>query len=104
MEIHSSRSNSSRNSPYDILDIEEDATPETIKKKYRQLSLCEELDRSFTLKQEAHLHATLLVIHPDKTSHERAPEAFDLLKKVQKFYDHSSFQLTFTYAGRIRAK
>ncbi|KAF8532204.1 DnaJ-domain-containing protein [Gautieria morchelliformis] len=48
--------------PYDILDIGEDATPEAIKKKYRQLSL---------------------FIHPDKTSHERAPEAFDLLKKAE---------------------
>ena len=28
-------------SPYDILDLDETATPEMIKKKYRQLSLCE---------------------------------------------------------------
>ena len=28
-------------SPYEMLDISEDATPEDIKKKYRQLSLCE---------------------------------------------------------------
>ncbi len=28
-------------SPYEMLDIHEDATPEEIKKKYRQLSLCE---------------------------------------------------------------
>lgn len=27
-------------SPYDILDLEFSATPEDIKKKYRQLSLC----------------------------------------------------------------
>lgn len=27
-------------SPYDILDIDEGATPEEIKKKYRQISLC----------------------------------------------------------------
>ncbi|EIW57551.1 DnaJ-domain-containing protein [Trametes versicolor FP-101664 SS1] len=48
--------------PYEMLDISEDATPEEIKKKYRQLSL---------------------FIHPDKTSHARAPEAFDLLKKAE---------------------
>ncbi|KAI0367764.1 DnaJ-domain-containing protein [Pilatotrama ljubarskyi] len=48
--------------PYEILDINEDATPEEIKKKYRHLSL---------------------FIHPDKTSHPRAPEAFDLLKKAE---------------------
>ncbi|KAL0954989.1 hypothetical protein HGRIS_003915 [Hohenbuehelia grisea] len=49
-------------SPYDILDLDETATPEDIKKKYRQLSL---------------------FIHPDKTPHERAPEAFDILKKAE---------------------
>jgi len=48
--------------PYEILDISEDATPEDIKKKYRQLSL---------------------FIHPDKTTHARAPDAFDLLKKAE---------------------
>ncbi|CCM01394.1 uncharacterized protein FIBRA_03445 [Fibroporia radiculosa] len=48
--------------PYEILDITEDATAEEIKKKYRQLSL---------------------FIHPDKTSHARAPDAFDLLKKAE---------------------
>ncbi|KAL0954987.1 hypothetical protein HGRIS_003915 [Hohenbuehelia grisea] len=48
--------------PYDILDLDETATPEDIKKKYRQLSL---------------------FIHPDKTPHERAPEAFDILKKAE---------------------
>jgi len=48
--------------PYDILDIEESATQEEIKRKYRQLSL---------------------VIHPDKTTHARAPEAFDILKKAE---------------------
>ncbi|KAL9714392.1 DnaJ subfamily C member 8 [Leucoagaricus gongylophorus] len=48
--------------PYDILDLEFSATPEDIKKKYRQLSL---------------------FIHPDKTPHARAPEAFDLLKKAE---------------------
>ncbi|KAJ3480290.1 hypothetical protein NLI96_g8454 [Meripilus lineatus] len=48
--------------PYEILDLQEDATPEDIKKKYRQLSL---------------------FIHPDKTSHARAPDAFDLLKKAE---------------------
>jgi len=48
--------------PYEILDISEDAAPEDIKKKYRQLSL---------------------FIHPDKTPHARAPDAFDLLKKAE---------------------
>ncbi|KAK0204846.1 hypothetical protein DFS33DRAFT_702213 [Desarmillaria ectypa] len=48
--------------PYDILDLDESATPEDIKKKYRQLSL---------------------FIHPDKCSHQRAPEAFDILKKAE---------------------
>ncbi|KAJ3570494.1 hypothetical protein NP233_g4373 [Leucocoprinus birnbaumii] len=48
--------------PYDILDLEISATPEDIKKKYRQLSL---------------------FIHPDKTPHVRAPEAFDILKKAE---------------------
>ncbi|KZT00790.1 DnaJ-domain-containing protein [Laetiporus sulphureus 93-53] len=48
--------------PYEVLDVTEDATPEDIKKKYRQLSL---------------------FIHPDKTPHPRAPDAFDLLKKAE---------------------
>ncbi|KAI0065316.1 DnaJ-domain-containing protein [Artomyces pyxidatus] len=48
--------------PYDILDISNTAKPEDIKKKYRQLSL---------------------FIHPDKTPHPRAPEAFDILKKAE---------------------
>jgi len=48
--------------PYEVLDIDESATPEEIKKKYRQLSL---------------------FIHPDKTQHPRAPEAFDVLKKAE---------------------
>jgi len=48
--------------PYEILDLTDAATPEEIKKKYRQLSL---------------------FIHPDKTSHARAPDAFDLLKKAE---------------------
>ncbi|KAA1467644.1 DnaJ-domain-containing protein [Dentipellis sp. KUC8613] len=48
--------------PYDILDLDETVTPEGVKKKYRQLSL---------------------FIHPDKTPHPRAPEAFDLLKKAE---------------------
>ncbi|TDL25789.1 DnaJ-domain-containing protein [Rickenella mellea] len=48
--------------PYEILDIDESASAEAIKKKYRQLSL---------------------FIHPDKTSHARAPDAFDLLKKAE---------------------
>ncbi|KAG7089473.1 hypothetical protein E1B28_011155 [Marasmius oreades] len=48
--------------PYDILDIDESSTQEDVKRKYRQISL---------------------FIHPDKTPHERAPEAFDLLKKAE---------------------
>jgi DnaJ family protein C protein 8 len=48
--------------PYDILDIDESATAEDIKRRYRQLSL---------------------FIHPDKTPHAQAPEAFDLLKKAE---------------------
>ncbi|EIN09736.1 DnaJ-domain-containing protein [Punctularia strigosozonata HHB-11173 SS5] len=48
--------------PYDILDLQLSATPEDIKRKYRQLSL---------------------FIHPDKTPHARAPEAFDILKKAE---------------------
>ncbi|KAJ7678923.1 DnaJ domain-containing protein [Mycena polygramma] len=48
--------------PFDILDIDESSTAEEIKKRYKQLSL---------------------VIHPDKTPHPRAPEAFDLLKKAE---------------------
>ncbi|KAF9456621.1 DnaJ-domain-containing protein [Collybia nuda] len=48
--------------PYDVLDIDEAATQEEIKRRYRQLSL---------------------FIHPDKTPHARAPEAFDLLKKAE---------------------
>ncbi|THH33242.1 hypothetical protein EUX98_g963 [Antrodiella citrinella] len=48
--------------PYEILDLTDVATPEEIKRKYRQLSL---------------------FIHPDKTSHVRAPDAFDLLKKAE---------------------
>ncbi|EKM78101.1 hypothetical protein AGABI1DRAFT_42222 [Agaricus bisporus var. burnettii JB137-S8] len=47
---------------YDILDLDVAATPEDIKKKYRQLSL---------------------FIHPDKAQHARAPEAFDILKKAE---------------------
>ncbi|KAH9972818.1 DnaJ-domain-containing protein [Lactifluus volemus] len=48
--------------PYDILDLETSAKADDIKKKYRQLSL---------------------FIHPDKCSHERAPDAFDVLKKAE---------------------
>ncbi|KAI0694627.1 DnaJ-domain-containing protein [Cytidiella melzeri] len=48
--------------PYEILDLDESATAEEIKRKYRQLSL---------------------FIHPDKTPHARAPEAFDLIKKAE---------------------
>ncbi|KAG2147541.1 DnaJ-domain-containing protein [Suillus clintonianus] len=48
--------------PYDILDIDESSKAEGIKRRYRQLSL---------------------FIHPDKTPHARAPDAFDLLKKAE---------------------
>ncbi|KAL4064414.1 DnaJ-domain-containing protein [Scleroderma citrinum] len=48
--------------PYDILDLDVTAKPEDIKRKYRQLSL---------------------FIHPDKTPHPRAPDAFDILKKAE---------------------
>ncbi|KAG5646988.1 hypothetical protein DXG03_001712 [Asterophora parasitica] len=48
--------------PYDILDIDESSTQEEVKRRYRQLSL---------------------FIHPDKTAHARAPEAFDILKKAE---------------------
>lgn len=48
--------------PYDILDIDESSTQDDVKKRYRHLSL---------------------FIHPDKTPHERAPEAFDILKKAE---------------------
>ncbi|KAF8486132.1 DnaJ-domain-containing protein [Russula ochroleuca] len=48
--------------PYDVLDLGPSATAEDIKKKYRQLSL---------------------FIHPDKCTHARAPEAFDVLKKAE---------------------
>ncbi|KAF8969208.1 DnaJ-domain-containing protein [Flammula alnicola] len=47
---------------YDILDIDENATADEIKRKYRQISL---------------------FIHPDKCPHARAPEAFDILKKAE---------------------
>ncbi|KAI6025968.1 DnaJ domain-containing protein [Pisolithus orientalis] len=48
--------------PYDILNLDFTAKPEDIKRKYRQLSL---------------------FIHPDKTAHPRAPDAFDILKKAE---------------------
>lgn len=48
--------------PYDILNLDVSAKPEDIKRRYRQLSL---------------------FIHPDKTPHPRAPDAFDILKKAE---------------------
>ncbi|KAB5594867.1 J domain-containing protein spf31 [Ceratobasidium theobromae] len=48
--------------PYDILGLDTDATPVDIKKRYRHLSL---------------------FIHPDKATHPRATDAFDLLKKAE---------------------
>ncbi|KAH9923294.1 DnaJ domain-containing protein, partial [Fomitopsis serialis] len=49
-------------SPYEILDLQQDASADDIKKKYRQLSL---------------------FIHPDKNPHARAPDAFELLKQAE---------------------
>ncbi|CAG7849207.1 SubName: Full=Uncharacterized protein {ECO:0000313/EMBL:CCA70778.1} [Serendipita indica DSM 11827] len=48
--------------PYDILDIDSSATAEEIKKQYKKLSL---------------------LIHPDKATHPKAQDAFDLLKKAE---------------------
>ncbi|KAJ7593319.1 DnaJ-domain-containing protein, partial [Mycena floridula] len=62
VEVERILSKSFKLNPYDILDIPDGAGPEEVKKKFRQLSL---------------------FIHPDKCSHERAPEAFDLLKKAE---------------------
>lgn len=64
-------------SPYDILDVDEKIPAEGVKKKYKQLSLCVSL-----MFNHSACTYRYLVIHPDKTSHPRAPEAFDLLKKV----------------------
>ncbi|KAG9102607.1 hypothetical protein FRC06_001650 [Ceratobasidium sp. 370] len=47
--------------PYDLLGLDTGATPADIKKRYRHLSL---------------------FIHPDKTTHPLATDAFDLLKKA----------------------
>jgi DnaJ family protein C protein 8 len=55
--------------PYDIIDINESATAEEIKKKYKQISL---------------------FIHPDKCPHLKAPEAFDLLKKAESELSESA--------------
>ena len=54
---------SSHFSPYEILDLDDVAKPDEIKKKYRQVSL---------------------FIHPDKCPHPRAPDAFDLAKKAEQ--------------------
>ncbi|KAF8340571.1 uncharacterized protein EI90DRAFT_3012399 [Cantharellus anzutake] len=48
--------------PYNVLGLQYHATEADIKKKYKQLSL---------------------FIHPDKAKHEKAPDAFDLLKKAE---------------------
>ncbi|CAE6515243.1 unnamed protein product [Rhizoctonia solani] len=48
--------------PYDLLGLDITCTPAEIKKRYRQLSL---------------------FIHPDKATHPRATDAFDLLKKAE---------------------
>ncbi|CCO30816.1 J domain-containing protein spf31 [Rhizoctonia solani AG-1 IB] len=49
-------------SPYEILGLDTTCTPADIKKRYRHLSL---------------------FIHPDKATHPRATDAFDLLKKAE---------------------
>ncbi|KAG6856894.1 hypothetical protein H0H87_012475 [Tephrocybe sp. NHM501043] len=67
--------------PYDILDIEEMATPEEIKRRYRQLSLCMYKPAPTAIRHVDHTFTP--VIHPDKTPHPRAPEAFDILKKAE---------------------
>ncbi|CAE6456780.1 unnamed protein product [Rhizoctonia solani] len=48
--------------PYDVLGLDPTCTPTDIKKRYRHLSL---------------------FIHPDKATHPRATDAFDLLKKAE---------------------
>ncbi|PVF98069.1 DnaJ-domain-containing protein [Serendipita vermifera] len=48
--------------PYDILDVEPSASAEDVKKRYKQISL---------------------LIHPDKATHPKAQDAFDLLKKAE---------------------
>ncbi|CAE6426739.1 unnamed protein product [Rhizoctonia solani] len=48
--------------PYDLLGLDPTCTPADIKKRYRHLSL---------------------FIHPDKATHPRATDAFDLLKKAE---------------------
>lgn len=75
-------------SPYDMLDIEETATAEEIKKKYRQISLC----ASFYHISGRNSLNLLIVIHPDKCPHARAPEAFDLLKKVRIYQRSSNYR------------
>lgn len=54
-----------RLNPFDILDLPPDCTDKDIKNSYRKKSL---------------------LIHPDKTKHPRAQEAFSLLKKVWYFF------------------
>ena len=66
-------------SPYDILDLDISATQDEIKKRYRYLSLC----AFVSLHSFFEILNFFPVIHPDKCPHEKAPEAFDLLKKVR---------------------
>jgi DnaJ homolog subfamily C member 8 len=42
-------------------------------------------------KENISLTSNKIVIHPDKTSHPRAPEAFDLLKKVNRVSKNTSW-------------
>ncbi|KAL4072673.1 hypothetical protein V8B97DRAFT_2006502 [Scleroderma yunnanense] len=75
--------------PYDILDLDVTAKPEDIKRKYRQLSLCEQRLSFLVLWRIVYEHIRNIltpfvsVIHPDKTPHPRAPDAFDILKKAE---------------------
>jgi hypothetical protein len=54
------------------------ATAEDIKKRYKQLSLCMRLLLLVYMYQPP----VSTVIHPDKATHPKAQDAFDLLKKV----------------------
>jgi len=70
--------------PYNILDLELTATTEDIKKRYRHLSIFVELFCPiFSFLSFYCFFLGLSVIHPDKAKHERAPEAFDRLKKAE---------------------
>lgn len=92
-----------------MLDISEDATPEEIKKRYRHLSLCEypiavpskPRQGSGSWNIAPLTDDVYPVIHPDKTSHARAPEAFDLLKKVRMTPPSSRFPLVLSLRDSV---